>query len=449
MPLRSVAFLVLFIASAAGSLINPMIGVLAYVAIYHIFPETTWWGRALRPLGIRYSFIAGMCVLISAILNSNRLKFGRHFFHPVEIGVILIFLIMVFSTTFAGAWVTKTELLIDKMSKVVLFALLISHVAVTRQRLWQLTVLLVVMTLYLGHTATNAPPGAFNQNRLDGIGGPDFRESAGLAIHLFALMPFVAVVFRQKSLKLKTLAFFAGGYGVNGILLCRARSALLGGIAAGVVALWYVPRKSRGWVVCVLIMAALGGTKLSDESFWDRMATTFSTAEERDASAAGRLEIWQASWEMIKDNPLGVGMGQFHLHIGDYGGPTVHKRDAHNTYVLCAGEIGIPGLMAYLGTVLVAWMTLNKASRRIRAELADRQLLELLVFASRLSIIVYVVSGLFVSRLYTEGAWWFVLLPACITRAVENKALAQVQADTRTEELVPAELPLGLGAVPA
>lgn len=448
MPLRSIAFLILFFTSTAGSLVNPMIGVLAYVAIYHIFPETTWWGRALRPLGIRYSFVVGLCVLISAILNSGRLRFGRNFFHPVEIGVLLVFLAMILSTAIGGgAWVTKTELLLDKMSKVVLFALVISHVAVTRQRLWQLTVLLVAMTLYLGHTATYAPPGAFNQNRLDGIGGPDFRESAGLAIHLFALMPFVAIVFRQRSWKLKMLAFFAGAYGMNGILLCRARSALLGGIAAGLMALWYVPRRSRGWVVCILLVGACGGMKLSDQSFWERMSTMFSSAEERDASAAGRLEIWKASWAMIKDNPFGVGIGEFHLHIGDYGGPTVYKRDAHNTYVLCAGELGLPGFMAYVGTILVGWMALNKASRRLRAEVADRQMLELFVFASRLSIVVYVVSGLFVSRLYTEGAWWFLLLPACISRAVENEVRDQALAPSPV--LISYEPELELGAVPA
>jgi O-antigen ligase len=447
MPLRSIAFLIMFAGSTAGSLINPMIGVLAYVAIYHIFPETTWWGKALRPLGIRYSFIVGMCVLASAILNSGRLRFGRNFFHPVEIGVVLIFMTMVFSTAFAGAWVPKTEILLDKMSKVVLFALVISHVTVTRQRLWQLTVLLVVMTLYLGREATNAPPGAFFQNRLDGIGGPDFRESAGLAIHLFALMPFVAIVFRQRSWKLKVLAFFAGAYGMNGILLCRARSALLGGIAAGLLAIYYVPRKSRAWITCILLVGVLGGMKLSDDYFWERMATMFSDAEDRDESAAGRIEIWKASWEMIKDNPLGVGLGQFYLNIGNYGGPLVRKRDAHNTYVLCAGELGIPGLAAYLGTMAAGWMALNKASRRMRADIADRRMLELFAFASRLSIVVYAVSGLFVSRLYAEGAWWFLLLPACVSRAVENEIRDQSSAPVPVA--IPEEPELELGAVPA
>jgi putative inorganic carbon (hco3(-)) transporter len=449
MPLRSLFFLVAFAGCTASSLLNPMIGVLTYVALYHIFPETTWWGKCLGPLGLRYSFITGICVLVGSVLHAGRLKFGRHFLHPVEWGILLLFLAMIVSTTAGGVWNAKATLLLDKMFKVVLFALLLSHITVTKQRLWQLTVLLTVMTLYLGHEATNAPPGAFTQNRLDGIGGPDFRESTGLAIHLLALLPFVAVVFRQRSWPLKLLAFLAGGYGVNAILLCRARSAFIGAVVAGLLAIWYAPRRYRGWIVGVLMVGALGVVKLSDSWFWTRMATVFTSADERDSSAANRLEIWSAAYQMVKANPMGVGMRQFRPRIGEYGIPGVSGRDAHNTYILCAGELGLLGLLAYVGSLLAAWLALSMANRRIKRELADRQLLELLVFANRLAIVVYAVSGLFVSRLYVEGVWWFILLPACITRAVENEVRAQVPAGVCVEKFVPAELPPGLGALPA
>ena len=38
-----------------------------------------------------------------------------------------------------------------------------------------------------------------------------------------------------------------------------------------------------------------------------------------------------------------------------------------------------------------------------------------------LTLLVYLVSGFFVSRLYTEGMWLFLALPACIDRAVYNE----------------------------
>lgn len=427
MPLRSITFLLYFCGSSAAALVYPMIGVVCYIVLYHVFPETTWWGKSLQPLGIRYAFICGICVIIGTALNLHRLPLGKQAVHPVEWGVLLVFLAMLVSTATGTPWDYRTEYILDKMAKVVVFAMMLSHVVITRDRLWQLTLLFTLMALYLGHEARDAPPSAFTQNRLNGIGGPDFRESAGLAIHLFALMPFVVVVFRQPSWKLKLLAFLAGGYGVNAILLCRARSAFVGGVVAGLLALWYVPRRHRRWIFGVLTAGALGGVVLSDAWFWDRMVTIWSSAEERDQSAASRIEIWTAAWNLVKDRPLGVGIGHFEGQIGAYGPERVAGRDAHNTYVLCAAEVGIPGLLLYLGTLGLSWQTLARANRRARAMLTDPHLFELFVFAARLALVVYVVSGLFVSRLYTEGVWWFILLPACISRAVE----AEIQAEAR------------------
>ena len=59
----------------------------------------------------------------------------------------------------------------------------------------------------------------------------------------------------------------------------------------------------------------------------------------------------------------------------------------------------------------------------------DRDLFEMLVFANRLSLVVYLVGGLFVSRFYTEGGWMFLMLPVCIDRAVENQIRAEATQD--------------------
>jgi len=339
-------------------------------------------------------------------------------------------LMMIVSSATGGTWTDRTDFTLDKISKVILFGLMMGHVVVTSRRTWQIALLFVVMALYLGHEATNAPPGAFTNNRLDGIGGPDFRESAGLAIHLFALLPFVAVVFLQKNVWLKVLAFLAGCYAVNGILLCRARSAFVAGVIVGVTAIWYIPRRYRRWVVGMLVLGCIGGFILSDSFFWNRMTTIFNSAEERDNSATSRLEIWSAAWLMVKDNPFGVGIGQFRNQIGRYASDDrLHGRDAHNSFVLCAAETGVLGLSAYLGALTIAWLTLGRANRRLR-KVTNRDRLSLLIFANRLALLVYIIGGLFVSRFYTEGAWLFVILPACLDRAVENEIRVEVRQTT-------------------
>jgi O-antigen ligase len=160
------------------------------------------------------------------------------------------------------------------------------------------------------------------------------------------------------------------------------------------------------------------------------MTTIFSSAEERDSSSQGRLEIWAAAWEMVKQNPWGVGIGHFMQEIGHYtDNPDLMYRDAHNTYILCLGELGFFGLLAFLGILGSAWVTLSRVSRRVKQHLTDPDTFEMLVFANRLALIVFMVSGMFVSRLYTEGFWWLILLPVCISRAVENEIRVEVQED--------------------
>ena len=428
MPYRSVAFLLYFLGSSAGTLVFPMVGVVCYIILYHVFPLTTWWGKSLEFLNIRYSFTIGACLLIGTVLNLNKLRFGRNLIHPVEWGILFILFTMVLSGVTGTAWDDDTYFVLDKMLKVFLFTFMLSHIVVTRERIWIITVLLTVMAWYLGHEAHIAPKGSFNKGRLNGIGGPDFRESAGLAIHLFALLPFVLIVFRQKKIWLKGLAFFAGCYAINAILLCRARSAFLGGMAAALMAIWYCPRKYRRWVLTLLVIGSIGGIKLSDDWFWQRMVTIFTSAEERDDSARNRFIIWAAAREMIKEHPQGVGVGHFAHEIRKYDPENLPKeRDAHNTFLLCFAETGVLGFCAYGGTIIVAWITLGRLNRRIRRELPEPELYQWLIMANRLSLIIYFVAGLFVSRYYTEGFWWFLVMPVCLSRCVENEIRDEVR----------------------
>lgn len=430
MPLRSIAFLLYFFGSSGAALAYPMAGVLCYVLLYHVFPQTTWWGQAINFMSIRYSFVCGLMLLIGVVLNAGRLKVGKRLMHPLEWGVLMVLLTMLMSGLTGTGWDARTTLVLDKMVKVFLFALMLSHVVVTRKNTWQLVIMLVLMSLYLGHEAKIAPRGSFENNRLDGLGGPDFRESAGLAIHLFALLPFVAVAFRQKQVWIKVLAFFAACYSLNAILLCRARSAFLAGMVAGLMAIWYAPRRHRRWIIVVLVCGTLGGIQLSDSWFWERMVTIFSSAEERDQSAASRLIIWAGAREMVRQNPFGVGVGHFEFEIQKYASEEItQRRDAHNTYVLCLAETGWPGLIVYAGVIATAWITLARLDRKVRRELAENDLLRLLIFANRLALLVYLVAGLFVSRYYTEGMWWLVILPVCLTRAAENEARAEARAE--------------------
>jgi O-antigen ligase/polysaccharide polymerase Wzy-like membrane protein len=60
-----------------------------------------------------------------------------------------------------------------------------------------------------------------------------------------------------------------------------------------------------------------------------------------DESAQGRVDAWQAGLQMLRSSPLwGVGKGQFTEH---------NWLTAHNSLVLCLGELGLAGTACWIG----------------------------------------------------------------------------------------------------
>jgi O-antigen ligase len=87
------------------------------------------------------------------------------------------------------------------------------------------------------------------------------------------------------------------------------------------------------------------------------------SGEEADSSSLERIDLLYEGIDMIRAYPvLGVGAGQFIDHA--YGGMT-----AHNSYVLAAAELGLPGSLL--------WMMLVYTSIKIPWVVAIRPLPEL------------------------------------------------------------------------
>lgn len=80
-----------------------------------------------------------------------------------------------------------------------------------------------------------------------------------------------------------------------------------------------------------------------------RLADTFSF---NDNSRLSRIDLWQKSFAVFKENPLfGVGLGSFPIYIE----PDKDARapvNAHNTYLEIMAELGLVGFIAFLLTLI-------------------------------------------------------------------------------------------------
>ncbi|MBN1341087.1 MAG: O-antigen ligase family protein [Phycisphaerae bacterium] len=426
MPLTTILFLVSYLFGCVGALRYPLLGVMAYLMVYFTYPTTTWWGKPLAWMGIRYAMVAAICTAVGLVLNWHRLRPGRGFWHRQEV-LFVILVGAMYISMFTGAGPCETShKTIDKMTKVLVFVLMMTHVVTDLKSYRALTWTIIVGTLYLGYVSFTAGPNSFLDGRLNDIGGPDFDRAPELGVHFVAMLPFmVAILLTRTHWCAKALVVVTAVLTCNGIVLTRTRSAMTAIVAGIVWALFRLPRRWRARATLIGLAGVVGAYSLTDRAFWERMATIpvaiqEQSEEERDEkgqiTTGGRLPTWKAALNMWSANPLGVGIGNFARLIENYP-PAYFPIDAHNTIVQCFAELGILGIACFGGILFVTAAQIRRIKRMLNAN-PRLQSLRIHVFAMETSILIFLVGGLTVSRLYCEMWWCLLALPICLERAI-------------------------------
>lgn len=218
---------------------------------------------------------------------------------------------------------------------------------------------------------------------------------------MVGVAPLVFIFWRPKKILLNIACVMVPlSVLIFGVFLTHSRGALLALIAVAVVAM-------RRRIGSVPALALAGGL------FVAATALHFTGGREISAGAgADRTDLWGAGLQLLKAHPLfGVGFGNF----ADNAGLT-----AHNSIVVCAGELGFFGLYFWslflLPTIRDASMvaTPEKVSEgepvtvevtpfpisARKAESLDKADINHLGRLSVLSLTGFLVAGLFLSRAY-------------------------------------------------
>ena len=425
MPLKGILFSFLFIACATGALLAPYLGIYGYMADYLVGTGYQWWAAPLKSLGVRFAFTFIIVTAIGSLLKFKQLKFGTHFLKPQEIWIIL-FLLAVWFLSFLGEESVGRYAISDhptvKLTKIVVFGLMMTHLITDRKKLTYLIWVLVIGSLYLGLEAWSTPYSSFTGGRLEGIGGPDFRDANRFGGFMAGMLFIIGAQFLRSGWYGKLLCFLSGGFTANAIILTRSRGAILG-VAVGMLVLFVsIPNRYRMGILVAMIVCTMGIYYLSDPESRSRSATVTATAENRDRSAQGRLEVWAAGYKMFVDNLIiGVGPGNFYQNIGYYN-PQVSGKDAHNTIIRCIGELGLVGLLLYGIIVSNASLIFLKFIRQVTKESTEINKNYIWISIGLLCCLGAMFGyGMTGTLLYTEYLWWMLFLPVCIQRSYENE----------------------------
>jgi putative inorganic carbon (hco3(-)) transporter len=222
-----------------------------------------------------------------------------------------------------------------------LFAALVAPVAVT----WVTAIKLTVIPAAL-------------YNRLPLLASsPVHPNVLGGALVLALPVPLALLMFDASRMQRRErLAAAAAVAGMTAILvLTKSRGALLAALAAALVLT--LLRWRRGWIVFVLsgLLAGLVVWRIGLPQVLQKLSDTGSTV-----GGPGRLEIWSRGVYLVQDFPFtGIGMGTFRqvtnaLYPFFLLGPNADVPHAHNIFLQVAVDLGIPGLVAWLGLLFLA-----------------------------------------------------------------------------------------------
>jgi O-antigen ligase len=169
-----------------------------------------------------------------------------------------------------------------------------------------------------------------------------------------------------------------------------------------------------------------------------RMLTIVSLLEESDvsvvdASAAKRRQLLTVGLHSFLDHPLlGVGFGNFGANFSPYANqiglasvdyiPAGLRQFAHNLYLEVAVETGLLGLMAFLGSMAVAFVTMFRARRKL---LARGQIEEAaIVTAIALGLAGYLISSVLLHSGWHRYLWMFLGFAVAVVRLTDEEAVS-------------------------
>jgi hypothetical protein len=139
------------------------------------------------------------------------------------------------------------------------------------------------------------------------------------------------------------------------ILLKTGSRGAIVGIAAGTLVLLAGLRPQRLVMMLVALIIALPlAWKFGPETFRVRARTLFSLEEDYNfTSNSGRKEIWKRGIGYFAERPL-MGVGVLNYRVREGGGNAAKmiagtQMTAHNTYVQILVELGLVGLIPFLG----------------------------------------------------------------------------------------------------
>jgi O-antigen ligase len=255
--------------------------------------------------------------------------------------------------------------------------------------------------------------GAEEAGRLESTVG-DANELAAVLVVGIVLSLSVAITARHSpalrvtALAVATFALFSFVFtGSRGGIVALGAALVAGLVMAG-------PGRRAGAMVALLglaVTAFVFFSAFAPQTVRDRVS---QTTPGETQTKEGRTTVWAVGWRMVEANPVrGVGLGSFQTSSIHYvlAPGTLDRTDqvvdtpkvAHNIYLQALAELGIVGLLMFLGLLGFPLVCAVKAARNF-ARRGDYQM-EIMSRALVVALAAYLTADFFLSNEFSKLLW--------------------------------------------
>jgi putative inorganic carbon (HCO3(-)) transporter len=313
----------------------------------------------------------------------------------------------------SGAALTATTSYVLDM---LLFPIVMVAIRRREHLVWVLSAFVVGAIVSTAYGAFNpAAAGAGDYGRLTGGLGDSNEQAAVLVAAVPLAVGLAGAVARTW---MRYLAWLGGLVCLAGALNTLSRGGL---VALGVVMVTAVIFGGR-WRARAAVLLAV--TALGTVTYFVAVAPLGARERLTMASTSGRSDIWRVGWRMVVAHPVfGVGSGNFqnaaiHYVQGIGSLTSAHlivdvPHVAHNVYLELLADLGIPGLVAFLGVAAFSLLAAGRAARAFERQ-GDTSF-ELIARCLVLALVAFLTADVFLSGEFSKQLWLtFALCPATL-----------------------------------
>jgi probable O-glycosylation ligase (exosortase A-associated) len=393
--MRDILVTLLVFGSLPLILKRPYWGVLVWCWLSYMNPHRLTWGFAYE---MPFAQIVAITLVISLIVNQEIRKI------PVD-GMVVIWLFFIVWMSVTTALAIYQDSAFEYYMRVIKIQIFTFITIMVMNDLKRIHMLIWAICLSIGYFSvkgglfTLATGGAYTV-----WGPPDtfIGENNALALATLMVVPLMYYLYATTENKwIKRGLMAAILLSIISALGSQSRGALVAVVALTMYFWWL--SKSKIFSGIAIVFLAVLALMFMPESWQERMSTIQNYQE--DESAMSRLAAWEYSINLANSRLPGGGFNSFSLdtYMIYYGAVPV-AFVAHSIYFGVLAAHGWPGLFLFLLIIWLVWRKLHWVQKNTEHK-PELKSYNVMVRMLKLSVIVYLSGGAFLSLAYFDLPW--------------------------------------------